>query len=323
MKKRILIVFSVVLLLLTIGLFGAGQYFYGVAINSTSDAVDLHGGGESETAIAASALKEQQEKEEVIRQWTKQQEFEKVELTTQDDLTLKALYLENKEPSSKTVILAHGYKGHKEQMPGITKFYYEQGFNVLKPDARGHGESEGHYIGYGWHDRLDYQQWIDLLIKEKDAQSIYLHGFSMGASTVLMTSGEDLPSEVKGVIADSGYTSVKEELSHQMNYLYNLPSFPVLNVTSMITNVRAGYSFDEASAIKQVEKSELPIFFIHGAKDDLVPTEMANRLYEAASSMKKLWIVPDAKHTEGYTVAEKEYQKRLIQFIDKASNKEG
>ncbi len=319
MKKRISIIFAVVLLLLVIGLFGAGQYFYGVAINSTSESVDLHGGGKSETAIAASVLKEQQEKEEAIRRWTKQQDFQKVELTTNDDLTLKALYLENKEPSSKTVILAHGYKGNKEQMPGITKFYYEQGFNVLKPDARGHGESGGHYIGYGWHDRLDYLQWIDLLIEEKEAESIYLHGFSMGASTVLMTSGEDLPDEVEGVIADSGYTSVKEELTHQMKYLYNLPSFPILNVTSMITKVRAGYSFEEASAIKQVEKSELPIFLIHGAEDELVPIDMVNRLYETAPREVELWIVPDAKHTEGYTVAEKEYQKRLTQFINKVS----
>ncbi|MYL35776.1 alpha/beta fold hydrolase [Pontibacillus yanchengensis] len=319
MKKKLSIGLAVVLLLLVIGLIGAGQYFYSVAISSNSESVDLHGGGESERAVAVSASKEEQEKEEEIRRWTKRQDFEKVDIKSEDDLTLRALYLENEETSNKTVILAHGYKGSNEQMKGITKFYYEQGFNVLKPDARGHGKSEGDYIGYGWHDRLDIEQWVTLLIEEKQAASIYLHGFSMGASTVLMASGQDLPAEVKGIIADSSYTTVKEELSHQLNYLYDLPSFPILDVTSMITKVRAGYSFEEASALKQVGKTEVPIFFIHGAKDELVPTDMAHRLYEAAAGKKTLWIVPGAKHTEGYTVAEEQYKKRLTQFIENVS----
>ncbi|KGP72678.1 alpha/beta hydrolase [Pontibacillus yanchengensis] len=319
MKKKLSIGIAVVLILLVIGLFGAGNYFYSVAINSNSESVDLHGGGESERAVAVSSFEEEQEKEEAIKRWTEQQDFEKVEIKTEDDLTLRARYLENEEVSNKTVILAHGYKGNNEQMKGITKFYYEQGFNVLKPDARGHGKSEGDYIGYGWHDRLDMEQWVTLLIEEKQAESLYLHGFSMGASTVLMASGQDLPAEVQGIIADSSYTSVKEELSHQLTYLYDLPSFPILEVTSMITKVRAGYSFEEASALKQVEKAEVPIFFIHGAEDELVPTDMAHRLYEAASGKNRLWIVPGAKHTEGYTVAEEEYKERITQFIESVS----
>ncbi|WP_208324095.1 hypothetical protein [Paenisporosarcina antarctica] len=51
-------------------------------------------------------------------------------------------------------------------MVGITKFYREQVFDVMKPNARGHGESEGDYIGYGRHERKDYQQRVQLLINE-------------------------------------------------------------------------------------------------------------------------------------------------------------
>ncbi|PFO06690.1 hypothetical protein COJ85_07265 [Bacillus sp. AFS076308] len=59
----------------------------------------------------------------------------------------------------------------------------------------------------------DYINWIDFLIKEKTENTIFLHGFSMGAATDLMTSGENVPSEVKGIIEDSGYKTVKAELS--------------------------------------------------------------------------------------------------------------
>lgn len=283
--------------------------------------MELHGGGESVTAAKLLSEEEEQKKLEELTAWTKKQKFEVVEIKSEDGLRLKARFLKNDQPSGKAVILAHGYKGNSEQMPGITKFYYEQGYDILKPDARGHGLSEGDYIGYGWHDRKDYVRWSEFLAEEAGADDIFLHGFSMGAATVLMASGEKLPEQVKGIIADSGYTTVLEELSHQLKYLYNLPSFPVMQVTSVITNIRAGYTFAEASAIDSVAKNKLPLLIIHGDKDALVPTEMGKRIFEKAKSDKELWIVPGAGHTEAYTIAEQEYQEKLKAFWTKAIGK--
>ncbi|WP_299744900.1 alpha/beta hydrolase [uncultured Rossellomorea sp.] len=319
MKKRIAWIMSSLLLLLVVALIVAGNYFYDVAINRSNEAIELYGGTD-EAVEAVSALEEEQKRLEELRNWTQKRNFETVEVETEDGLTLRAQYLENESPNGKSIILAHGYKGNSEQMPEVTRFYYEEGYNILKPDARGHGKSEGDYIGYGWDDRLDYKEWINLLINEKGEESIFLHGFSMGAATVLMTSGEDLPEEVKGIIADSGYTSLKEELTHQLRYLYRLPPFPIMEVTSVVTKVRAGYTFSEASALEQVKKNQLPLFIIHGDQDELVPTEMANRLYEATNGMKELWIVPGAGHTEGFTVEEEEYKKRVKGFIEKVMN---
>nr|WP_251009568.1 alpha/beta hydrolase [Bacillus sp. ISL-39] len=304
-----------------IGLTAAGNYFYNVAINRSQESVELHGGGESVTAATLLSEKEEQKKLEEITAWTKKQKFEVVEIKSEDGLRLKARFLKNEQPSGKAVILAHGYKGNSEQMPGITKFYYEQGYDILKPDARGHGLSEGDYIGYGWHDRKDYVRWSKFLSEEAGVDEIFLHGFSMGAATVLMASGEELPEEVKGIIADSGYTTVLEELSHQLKYMYNLPAFPVMQVTSVITNIRAGYTFAEASAIDSVAKNKLPLLIIHGDKDALVPTEMGKRIFEKANSDKEIWIVPGAGHTEAYTIAEQEYQEKLKAFWTKAIGK--
>ncbi|WP_421383736.1 alpha/beta hydrolase [Bacillus salacetis] len=311
--KRVLKWGGMIIVLLLIIFIGAGNYFYNVAINRSHEAVDLYGG--SETASALVDEEEQLRKLEEVLKWTEEQTFETVEVKSHDGLTLSAVLLKSEEPSGKAVILAHGYKGSSEQMPGITKFYHDLGYDVLKPDARGHGKSEGSYIGYGWDDRKDYKRWVNLLINEYEAEEIYLHGFSMGAATVLMTSGEELPSEVKGIIADSGYTTVEEELAHQLKYLYHLPAFPLMEITSAVTKVRAGYTFSEASAVEQVKKNTRPLFIIHGDQDELVPTEMADVLYGAATSEKELWIVPGAGHTDAYTVAEEEYQKRLKAFL--------
>lgn len=314
MKKRIIWLISGVFLFVILVLFAAGNYFYDVAIKRSQEPFDLHGGGESVTAAKMLNDEKQQKKLNEIINWTEKQSFDIVEINSADGLKLKARFLRNENSNGQAVILAHGYKGNSEQMPGITKFYYDQGYDVLKPDARGHGLSDGNYIGYGWHDRKDYVKWVQFLIDEHRVDTIFLHGFSMGAAAVLMTSGEQLPPEVKGIIADSGYTTVLEELSHQLKYMYRLPAFPIMQVTSAITNVRAGYNFVEASALESVGKNKLPLLIIHGDKDQLVPTEMGQRIFDKANSEKELWIVTDAGHTEAYTVAEEEYQERLKTF---------
>ncbi|MBM6619451.1 alpha/beta hydrolase [Bacillus suaedaesalsae] len=315
MKRKLGKISLVLVLLLIVVLGVAGNYFYQVAINRGEEGPDLHGGGESVAVASLLETEEQQNRLAELMEWTDQQDFNIVKIQSYDGLTLKGRYLENPDSNGKVVILAHGYRGNSEQMPGITKYYYDLGYDVLKPDARGHGDSEGDYIGYGWHDRKDYVNWVEFLTDEKKKHSIFLHGFSMGAATVLMTSGEELPPEVKGIIADSGYTSVKDELTHQLKYMYQLPAFPIMEVTSFVTKIRAGYSFEEASAVEAVKKNTLPLFIIHGDQDDLVPTSMADEIYDVATSEKELWIVEGAGHTEAYTIAEEEYKEKLKKFL--------
>ncbi|WP_226035989.1 alpha/beta hydrolase [Aquibacillus saliphilus] len=306
-------IISLVFILFTSGLLIAGNYFYSQSVKRGEE-IELYSGTE---AVEVFSNQQNQVIIEKAQGWYDNQKFEVIEQVSYDGLLLKAKYLRNSQKTKKAVILAHGYRGFNDQMGDLVKFYYDLGFDILMPDARGHGESQGDYIGYGWHDRLDYLSWIDELTDKRQADTIFLHGNSMGASLVLMTSGEDLPTEVKGIIADSGYTSVKDELVYQLKHLYNLPPFPLMQITSVITDIRAGYNFKEASAIKQVKKNTRPLFIIHGDKDELVPTEMAHEIFAAATSEKEFWIVPDAGHTKAYEVATSEYQKRLEDFIDR------
>jgi len=139
----------------------------------------------------------------------------------------------------------------------------------------------------------------------------------MGSATVLMTSGENLPKQVKAVIADCGYTSAKDILTYQLKRMYHLPSFPIIQSTSLLTKIRAGYFFEEASALEQVKKTKLPIFFIHGDSDTFVPVKMVYDLYEAANGEKELYIVPNAEHGNAYDAEPNVYEDKVTHFLKK------
>lgn len=131
--------------------------------------------------------------------------------------------------------------------------FSKEGYNVLIPSMRACSESDGEYIGMGWLDKEDLQCWINLIIKQNENAEIILHGSSMGAATVLMASGKDLPTNVKAIVADSGYTSVWDIFASEAKARFNLPTFPILNMFEIVANVRANYDIKEASALEQVK----------------------------------------------------------------------
>lgn len=218
--------------------------------------------------------------------------------------------------SNKWAIVVHGYGGSGKLMSDKSKYFYDMGYNVLIPDLRGHGKSEGDYIGMGWKDRLDIISWINFIIKENPNAEIVLHGTSMGAATVLMTSGENLPSNVKAIVADCAYTSAWDEFSYQLETYLKVPSYYILNVTNMVTKLKAGYSLKEASALECVKKATVPILFIHGDKDKFVPYSMMDKLYDATSSPKEKLTIEGGEHANSDLVSPFLYWLTVEDFLN-------
>ena len=250
--------------------------------------------------------------------WMTAYEMERLSLTVADGTELVGYYLAADKPSNQLAILVHGRGANAGRMKNYAAFYHKNGFNVFMSDNRAHDESGGQYMGMGWLDRLDYLAWLEMLIPKIGSDcEIVLHGLSMGASTVMMMSGEkNLPKQVKCIIEDCGYTSVEDEFQYQAAHR-TLPAFPFLNIAGLESKLLAGYSFQEASALEQVKKTSVPIFFIHGGADDFVPTFMAYELYEAAAGEKELWIVKGAKHVKAYSTNPDEYKSRVKAFYGK------
>lgn len=292
------------------GVTYAGFFFYGVAVKRApkeflAKTPDL----KADPPVAGASWGEGS-------QWIARHSFRNVEITSDDGLKLRGYYLPSERAEGRTAIVAHGYSGKGKDMGAYAKIYYENlGYNVLIPDARGHGESAGGYIGFGWPERRDYLRWIRYILDETGEKAqIVLHGVSMGAATVLMTSGEELPPQVKGIVADCGYTSVKAQLSYQLWRMYHLPSFPFVHSASMITRIKAGYFFGEASALKQVRQARVPVLFIHGDADKFVPFAMMEELYQACRSPKDKLVVRGAGHGLAYDTDNAEYIRKVCGF---------
>lgn len=311
MKKRLKIVIVGLLILIIAAILIIGNYFYNQSVKRGTE-IELH------KEVVVDEVLGSAESQEVLKrakEWYVLQRLDKITINAYDELLLQADFIESATDNKKAVILVHGFRKTKEDMGDYTKFYHDLGYDILMPDLRGHGESEGDYYGFGWHDRLDMVEWINLLVEMYGMEEVILHGNSLGAATVLMTSGEELPDEVKGIVADSGYSTMKEELAHQLKNIYGLPGFPLLDITSVITKVRAGYFFGEASVMKQVKKNKVPLLIVHGDADDLVPTWMGEEIYAAATGEKQLWIVPDAGHIKAYEYETVEFEERLSDFL--------
>ncbi len=230
-------------------------------------------------------------------------------------INLHSYEVNNKKESKTWVIAVHGYTDSGYFMVNAAKKFLDYGYNVLIPDLRAHGKSEGKYIGMGWLDKDDIILWIDYLISTYGNIKIILYGISMGAATVMMTSGEKLPSNVRMVIEDCGYTSVWDEFSYELKYLFHMPTFPALYNANLITKIRAGYSLRKASCIKQIKKSSIPILFIHGDQDKFVPFYMLDKLYDAANCKKEKLVIKNAGHAEAQAVDPEKYWHTVRKFI--------
>lgn len=313
-KKKNIIIGSSLLGTTIIGsLVFAGNYFYNLAVNPKASKEMVF--KPEEDAVKAS-IKKEKEKRKVA--WLMDSSnYKDCYRTSSDGLKLHGYEINNIVKSNVWVITVHGYMIQGKDMSNYAKKFYEMGYNVLIPDLRGHGKSEGTYIGMGWHDRGDILGWINYIIEKDSNAKIVLHGVSMGAGTVMMTSGEELPSNVQVIVEDCGYTSAWDQFSYQLDALFGYPKFPILNMASLVTRVRAGYWFGDASAIKQVAKAKVPMLFIHGDKDDFVPYYMLDEVYNAANCEKEKITVEGAEHAEASIVNPELYWTSIKNFINK------
>ena len=247
------------------------------------------------------------------RQWLSENSVN-VSLKSQDDLNLHAAYID--QNIHIYMIMVHGYRGDGASIISPIKQMKKAGYNLLIPDLRGHGFSEGDYIGMGWDDREDIIQWIDYLLSKDPHASIILYGVSMGGATVMDVAGEKLPHQVKAIIEDCGYTSVWDIFKAHID-MNNIESEVALHMASLVTKIRAGYYLEDVRPIEQVKKSQTPMLFIHGAEDNFVPFSMVNELYNAATCPKEKLVIQGAGHANSCSVNSELYYQTIFRFIEK------
>lgn len=237
-------------------------------------------------------------------------------LISSDGLHLTATHFRSERPRGNWAIIVHGYGCTQENSYYLASHYLAQGYDVLTPDLRSSGKSEGRFVTMGLRESGDIVGWAQEIAARNPEARIVLHGVSMGAASVMMAgASEALPSQVKAVVEDCGYTSAYDLLAYQMEASFRLPSFPGMNLLDWRCERGAGFSLREASPLMAVRHARVPMLFIHGTADTLVPPAMAETLYAACTSEKKLLLVPGAIHSAASQKEPELYDRTVAAFL--------
>ncbi len=243
--------------------------------------------------------------------------YDKWTITSRDGTRLVGKYYHNAD-GAPVVIMFHGYRSSaiRDGM-GAFKACKENGYNILMVDQRAHRESGGKCITFGVKERYDCVDWVYEVCKKcgKDVK-IILIGLSMGATTVMMAMGLELPENVRGVIADCGYSTPKDILKTVIKMM-KLPVGLAYPVVRMSAKLYGKFDLEGASATEALAKSKIPILLIHGEADELVPCEMSRTNYEACVSEKELFTVPGAGHGMSYLTDINGYIGKFKGFLQK------
>ncbi|MFR0822656.1 MAG: alpha/beta hydrolase [Clostridia bacterium] len=308
----------VVVLLIVIIVMLVGNFFYNIALNVKTSKSFIFKHTDHDCQEEVDKKKQRQEDQK----WLEENAQDVYTKANNGGLKLHGYQIKQAQNNNnRWAILIHGYTADAIEMTSAAKCFLSLGYQILMVDLRGHGKSEGTYIGMGWPDRLDILDWIEWIVEQQTEAEIILYGVSMGAATVMMTMGEErLSKNVKLAIEDCGYTSVWEEFCWELKTLFKLPAFPVLYAANFVAKVRAGYDLKKASSIEQLKKAKIPLLLIHGEDDKFVPFFMQEQLMHAGNGVKEKLVIKGAAHAECAKINPTLYWKTVEQFIDKYAN---
>lgn len=241
--------------------------------------------------------------------------YEEVSISSQDGLRLYGK-LYNIKKDAPIVIFFHGYHGTAAwDGYGFFRICRENGINLLMIDERAHGKSEGNVITLGIKERWDCKLWADYAVKRFGGKiDIFLAGVSMGAASVMMASALGLPRNVRALIADCGYSKPATIIMETVKAM-NLPVKPIYLILKLGAHLFGHFDLEEATALEAVEKLNIPILFIHGGRDSVVPPSMGEELYKACAGKKEWVLIEEADHANSAMTDYETYEKSVLQFM--------
>ena len=250
-------------------------------------------------------------------------DLETVEITAYDGIKLIG-HICRAENQKRVLIAMHGWRSTwYNDFAAISDFWHNNGCTVLYVEQRAQGESDGEYMGFGLIERFDCLEWIKYLNANGFSDvPMYLVGISMGASSVLMTSGfDDLPENICGIISDCAFVSPyaiwKNIVEKNMKLFYR----PLEREVDILCRRRLALTADGYSTTEALQKNTIPVMFIHGDSDGFVPVEMTYENYNACTAPKRMLIVKGADHGMSYLKAKDVYEQNVLDFWAKHDKK--
>ncbi|MBR4905075.1 MAG: alpha/beta hydrolase [Selenomonadaceae bacterium] len=297
MKK----ILAAIIILICAGYF-AGNYFVEFALKRGEDLTPP----KACANIADPNLKAPPAPNFPVEAWT---------LESFDGLTLHAKKFSPAEETNRWAILIHGYGRDGTFAYDYAEEYLKRGWNVLIPDLRAAGESEGQFITMGAFESRDVFNWSEKIVAENPDAKIIIHGVSMGAATTLLTAAQE-PKNLIAVVEDCGFTSAYEMFTSQLEKIFGLPEYPVMPCANIVCKIKTGVKISDAAPIEVIDKIKVPVLFIHGDADKLIPVEMMERLYDACATSKDKFIVEGAGHADAKRTNPAAYFDKVFKFLE-------
>ena len=310
LREDIMIILPIALLI--IAYFAVGLYIFKSAFSPQKDP-----DWSSKEALEKTAWKRFSDTVPAAVQWLVDHGAVDVSIKSFDGLTLSGKWMAHPEPRG-TVLVVHGYhSSYVTDFGQIFPLYERLGLNVLMIRQRAHDGSEGKYITFGTLEHRDLLKWIDFHNERFGSLPMFVSGMSMGASTVMYALGEELPDNVFGASADSGFTSPREIISKVIKDRIGFSLDLVLPAVNFWCKTLGKFNMNECDSRRSLARAKVPLLMIHGEADDFVPCEMTRQGFEACASEKVLITVKDADHGTSYLYE----PERIISALDEIFQK--
>jgi dipeptidyl aminopeptidase/acylaminoacyl peptidase len=244
-----------------------------------------------------------------------------VAITARDGVSLRGWYYTPDQPNipdqpnGKAIILFHGVGSNREDMVALGNLFLKNGYSVLEPDLRGHGESGG-IATYGVLEAGDTSAWLDWLEKTAHPSGLYGFGASLGASVLL----ESLEHETRfrAIVAESPYFDFRsiadEKIARMLPAGAKWVAEPFVESGMIWARLRDGVDLRNASAADGVRSTATPIFLIHGLLDDRTSPDNSRRLAAMRSGVQ-LWLVPGGHHADAWATAQTDFESRVLAWF--------
>lgn len=320
MKKKIIKIATVAVVLCVVLTYFIGSYFVNYALlrNAKGSERNVKDEFVIEDKYQKIIDKNKKLQAESSKDFFKKTNAEPVEIKSRDGFILRGHLAKNS--SDKVILIVHGYQSNETESLKIAKILYDMGYSTLTIDMRAHGNSEGKYIGMGYFEKYDLLDWINFINTKIPRKKIFLHGTSMGGASVMLAGTLHLPKNVIGIIDDCGYNNAYSIFREELKKRFHLPSFPVLNMANAMAILKAKYNLKDTDVLKDISKIRIPILIIHGNKDDFVPVEMSQKIYENLKGEKEILIVKNSNHAESKYLNPDKYYAKIKNFIEKYGN---
>ncbi|MDN5836626.1 MAG: alpha/beta fold hydrolase [Nitrosospira sp.] len=212
------------------------------------------------------------------------------------------------------VLLVHSIRSNRVEMLSRAKFLNAQGYGVLLIDLQAHGETPGERITFGARESEDVEAAVAFLRENFPSERIAAIGVSLGAAAIVLAKHA---LRLDAVVLESLHPTIEEAVDNRLRL--HLGEFgPALSPLLLSQlSFRLDISPGELSPITRIGNLDAPLLLISGTDDRHTTVAETERLFDAARQPKALWIVSGGGHFNMHAYAGKEYEDRILDFLER------